>query len=803
MFIQCPAFECLFGGSIGGGKALNDDEFVLSPFGWKRIGDIQTGDRVCATDGSVTEVIGVYPQGEKELWAVKFSDGAVIEADADHNWFGWKVEKLTKIGNRKLSWKDSAQVWKTHEIREWIERSGKRFGIPVPSPVTFNVAGQLNGPANFIGREIDPYFLGLLLGDGCITSENITITSADSQIIEYLCADREASVYETDSKAQSVRFTGDSRRELVVDLTDLGLLGTRSNTKFVPRQYMMAGIEDRWEMLRGLMDTDGWAEEGRAIHFSSASKDLAENVRDLALSLGASVTMRVKPMKHIKDSYFDAHCVRMKFQAPEMAFNLERKKAVARTIKHQSISRYIESVKFCGTGKATCIQVRHPNGLFITSNFIVTHNSDALLGDFARGLGQGSMWRGVYFRRFFPDMDDIIHRSMEIFGPVFGEKCYSASRHQWNFPGGEVLMFRAIEKDIDTYKFQGQQFSWVGFDELTQWASPFPYTYLFTRLRSAKGAKVRMRAASNPGGPGHGWVKARFIDQVPPGVGNKVLTKSGDSYWRVFIPARLSDNKILTKNDPGYADRIYELTDPVLARALAEGDWNMIADAALPEWDPAIHVIDPAPIPTDKPIWRSMDWGFIKPYACGWLFPDNDGNVILANELYGWSGQPNVGTQEPPGEVRKKIESFESLHEIYVPMGLLDGQCWDHHGHATMIADELGGRALGWKAWPKGQHSRVQQKQILHQFLAVVNGKSRLKVMRNCRHTIRTLPILPRDKHNLEDVDTNSEDHCYDMLRAALTKRVPTRDQLKKRAMNRRMIDTGFITASELRGGGF
>ena len=208
-------------------------------------------------------------------------------------------------------------------------------------------------------------------------------------------------------------------------------------------------------------------------------------------------------------------------------------------------------------------------------------------------------------------------------------------------------------------------------------------------------------------------------------------------------------------------------------------------------------------IPTDRPVWRSLDWGFVEPYCCGWMFPDNEGGVILGQELYGWSGEPNVGTQEPPGEVRKKIESFESLNGIYVPMGLLDSQCWDQQGHPTTIAKELGGREMGWRPWPKGPHSRVQQKQLLHQFLAVVNGKSRFKVMRNCVHTIRTMPILPRDKKNIEDVDTNSEDHLYDMIRGGLTKKVRTREQIRKNMRMQQLENMGYIDASELRCGGF
>ena len=429
--------------------------------------------------------------------------------------------------------------------------------------------------------------------------------------------------------------------------------------------------------------------------------------------------------------------------------------------------------------------------------------TDALLGDFAAGLGQGSKWRGVFIRRYFTDMDDVIHRSMEIFGPVFGEKCYSGSKYQWNFPGGECLQFRALEKDMDVYKFQSKAWAWIGWDELTQWASPFPYTYLMSRLRSAKGAKVRVRAATNPGGVGHAWVKARFIDPMPPGVGHQVrTTENSVPYWRVFIPSKLEDNKILMDNDPGYGDRIYEINDPALAKALREGRWDIIAGAAFPEWDPDTHVIDTAPMPTSKPIWRSLDWGYDTPYGGIWLFPD-DGDVIVGHEIYGWSGVPNVGTREAPSEVRSRIENYESLHEIYVPFGYLDNQCWEPRSGAGPIVKELGGRELGWRPWPKGPHSRIQQKQALHQFLSSTNGRSRLKIMRCCHHLIRTLPILPRDHKNPEDVDTLAEDHLYDALRAALTKKTPTRKEIRTRAARRRMEATGFITAAELDGGGW
>lgn len=428
--------------------------------------------------------------------------------------------------------------------------------------------------------------------------------------------------------------------------------------------------------------------------------------------------------------------------------------------------------------------------------------SDGLLGDYSQGIPYGKGWRGIFLRRYLGDLEEIIERSKEIFGPVYGEGCWAESKKKWTFPSGATLIFRAIERKDDVLKFQGRQFTWIGWDELTQWASPYPYTYLFTRCRSPHGHPCRVRAATNPGGPGHAWVKARFIDPAPPNHGWKVRTKSGRQFWRVFIPSKLEDNRILMENDPNYEDRVYELDDPNLAEALRMGDWNIVAGAAFPEFDPRVHVVDPAPIPSDKPIWRSLDWGYVEPYAGGWYFPDNEGNIIMANEIYGWSGKPNVGTKEPPSEVRRKIENFEMMHEIWVPRGYLDGQCWEERGQTGFIVDELGGRELGWVAWKKrGREGRKMRKLACHQMLAVTNGSSRFKIMRHCKHFIRTIQALPLDDRNVEDVDTNAEDHHYDQWCGALQHRVKTRQQLRE--INRRVNRDRYLQGADLHGGGF
>lgn len=355
--------------------------------------------------------------------------------------------------------------------------------------------------------------------------------------------------------------------------------------------------------------------------------------------------------------------------------------------------------------------------------------------------------------------------------------------------GEATLKLSSIDDEIKVIDHQGHQYSWIGMDESTQWPSDAVLEYLLTRLRSPKeveglgrGAPTYVRLTANPGGVGHNWVKDRFRIGIGEDMSPfEVKDSKGRSYQRVFIPARLKDNLILMKNDPTYESMLDGISDPILRRALRDGDWNIAAGAAFPEFRPDIHIVNRTEVPDGVRIWRSCDWGYDKPYCVLWFYADFDGNVYVINELYGQGPKVNKGSREDPEAVAARIKEVEIRNGWDVKHGFLDSQCWAQQGGRTiaqMLTHSPSGK-LFWRPWPKGPGSRKIQKQVVHNYLRVINETSRLFFYARCKHLIRTISTVPLDIRDPEDVDTNSEDHAYDALRGGLAELHPS---MKKRA---------------------
>jgi hypothetical protein len=202
--------------------------------------------------------------------------------------------------------------------------------------------------------------------------------------------------------------------------------------------------------------------------------------------------------------------------------------------------------------------------------------SDFLLMDFYAGVMKyGKHWRGILFRQTYSELEELMKRADELYIPLGAR--YVATRKEYMFKNGAFIRFRYLEHDNDVKLYQGHQYTWVGFDELGNYATDFAWRYMISRCRSAAGVPCYMRATANPGGVGHAWIKARFIDGFEPYKTHRTVeTTTGGSITitRCFIPSRIEDNPTLMRNDPGYAERL-KLLPALQYRALRKGDWDV------------------------------------------------------------------------------------------------------------------------------------------------------------------------------------------------------------------------------------
>lgn len=403
--------------------------------------------------------------------------------------------------------------------------------------------------------------------------------------------------------------------------------------------------------------------------------------------------------------------------------------------------------------------------------------SDLLLGDFLQDVwNHGPAWRGVLFRRTYPELQEIILRSHEIFGPTGAT--WRESDKDWRWPNGAYLRMRYLEREADAARYQGHQYTWIGWDELPQWPSDKAYRMLFACLRSSAIVPTkRVRSAGNPGGPGHQWVKARFIDPAPGGF--EPIEDDLGPWERMFVPSRVQDNQILLDADPSYIARLKGSGSKELVRAWLEGDWSVVSGAYFPEWNPALHVVAPMPLPVRWTRFRSFDWGSARPFSVGWwaisdgelsAFPR--GAMIRYREWYGMpAGQPNVGLKLTAEQVADGIKEREAGETI--PIGVADPAIFAEDGGPS-IAERMQRRGVMWR---RADNKRVPQAgamggwDALRSRLVGEDGRPMIYLFDTCRDAIRTLPALQHDASRPEDVDTSAEDHAADEIRYACMSR--------------------------------
>lgn len=816
-FLKSQYDWIFYGGARGGGKAESVDSLVYTPYGEKRMGDIKVGDRVCTPDGRNADVIAIHPQGVKPVYKVKMQDGGECVVTGDHLW---------KYSIANHSWRKSKKEWKLNTTDYLIEliKKGKNIMLPVTEPVQFTKSYKYNM------RPLDPYLLGLLLGDGCITSEQASYVTEDDELHDWIIENCDkVNVSKRSDGVFVFRFGKNS--DTVKALRKLKLIGLNSHTKYIPEYYLYTNKLDRMQLLRGLMDTDGYISADGKAYYTSVSKSLAENVRFLVKSLGGRCTISSSPCgyKTVDGGYKEtgiAYELYIRMRDNSEIFNLQRKKdrGGLNNGGNGNLKNKIVSIEPYGEDECQCITLDSVEGLYLTDDFIVTHNSFTLAWkaaltprtwhyerngqiiteeEYYSNLKKKRKSEAVIdkisidypeyvallVRRTFPQLERNFKpecdKLYKMYGAVWQER-----NHSYIFPSGAkvYLVHCKDEKALDNYI--GGNYNFLGIDEVNQ----FPERWveaLATSVRSNnKEIKPQICLTSNPGNVGHAWLKRKFVEKCPPQPMEKVYNKEFDVWYQPtktappyrdeerisyqYIPATVFDNPTLLKNDKKYVRELKRL-NPTLRAMWLEGRWDVFAGMYFDKWNILHHIVSSSEYgfgtsnnnSSNCAYYRFYDYGTKNPFVCLFAAIDRNGDMVIYDEIVetglAASRQAQFVNEYTYKKYKMKPADFEDE--------IADPAYWIKHSEkngatyspSMFYADE--GIYLN-----KGNNDRKAGAKIVYDALDVPDeGYPRIRFTENCQYCIDTIPNLPASELDPEDIDTRSEDHSYDALRYGAT----------------------------------
>ena len=447
------------------------------------------------------------------------------------------------------------------------------------------------------------------------------------------------------------------------------------------------------------------------------------------------------------------------------------------------------------------------------------------------GKGYGKYWRGVIFDKEFDNLGGLVAESKKWFGK-FGDGAdwsSSASLYKWTWPTGEELLFRHVKKLEDYEGFHGHEFPFIGWNELSKYATgelydkfmsvnrstfdperdtptdPKTGEYLTPNRQPLPPIPLEVFSTTNPSGPGHNWIKRRFINVAPRGTivrkrveifnpqtqANDVVEKT-----QVAIFGSYRENKYLP---PEYIAELESITDQNLRKAWLYGDWDVTVGGALDDiWDSKVHILPRFAIPSSWRIDRSFDWGSSHPFSVGWWAEANgeEAQIIVGDQIYTfcppagsliqffeWYGTKEIGTNKglkisatdiAQGIIDREIALMANgWIETQPYPGPADNQIRDvREIDVDTIESKMAKKGVKWIESDKSPGSRRNGLQLIRDRLeaAIKREGPALYFMQNCAASIEILPSLPRDEKTLDDVDTSVEDHPYDMVRYRVLK---------------------------------
>lgn len=361
-FISSDAKRVAIIGAKGSSKAQPLSEPVLTPKGFVEMGAIQVGDQVVGSDGKPVNVLSIHPQGVTPVFRVEMSDGTYVRATHDHLW-------AVQTGSQRHRG-SGYKVLTTEQIQSDLKTSQgwNKWYLPLVEPVHYETNPDL---------VIPPYSLGAILGDGGLTKREVTFSTNDPDILNRVC-DECQTIFSTTSAPCDFKLTKKDRdsngwntNHLVLALDEMGLIGIKSHEKYIPEPYLLSRVDERLNLLRGLMDTNGHAASCGTAAFSTTSPALAEGVVSLCRSLG--LVTKATRYSQKEERYLDYFVVRL--NAPFNPFWLKRKAKKFNVNATQGRSKSISNITPDGHEDCQCIRVDSKDNLYVTRDYTLTHNT--------------------------------------------------------------------------------------------------------------------------------------------------------------------------------------------------------------------------------------------------------------------------------------------------------------------------------------------------------------------------------------------------------------------------------------------
>jgi len=608
LFLKLDDLEALYGGAAGGGKQLPLSTPIPTPSGYKPNGELAVGDEVFSEIGKLCKVTHVFDVSIPTIaYQLTFDDGSTMTACSEHQWLTFDAKELAALTRRDPVWQARRRAKRQSRVTgikskiftaQLVARNIVNPPPSLPAPfgtlrstdeiyrTLYTEKGRINHAIPVSGAlelpdadlPIDPYTLGLWLGDGIAASGRIGMALADADEIRVPYVREKRSLREPDGIATFSTFATDYYPDLHLRLKQAGLI----RNKHVPAVYFRASKDQRLSLLQGLMDTDGTVCGSGSVEFTNTNKALADAVYELIVSLGWKARMIEGRAALNGQDYGPKWDI--KWTPSVYVFQLPRKRDKQRLATRRTTRfRYIVACERIQGEPMRCIAVDSPSHLYLAGcSMIPTHNSDALLMGALENVHVKG-YAALLLRRTYADLslpEALMDRGKEWLKGSPAK--WSDKEKTWRFPSGATITFGYLENEDDKYRYQSSAFQYIGFDELTQF-SETQYLYLFSRLRRLEGAGIalRMRAGTNPGGVGAEWVKRRFIpddflpvDAVEPRVFHKETVGDDEQVvTTAFVPARRADNPFL---DAVYDESLDRL-DKVTREQLKSGDWTIEA----------------------------------------------------------------------------------------------------------------------------------------------------------------------------------------------------------------------------------